>query len=208
MTSSRWHAAPSWAADPILGAPERNLRAQEQDMDAQVEDVLACVPNLQRFARHLTQGEEPVEDVVQETVTRALGSLDRYRPTGDIKAWLFTIMKNYVRDLRRKARKMATISLDHTSDVDTRSASAPQIDRLMLRELADAIGRLPDDQRAVLLQVSIDPSSYESASAALGIPVGTVRSRLFRARNSLHRLLADGRPDKRGRGARPAALVN
>jgi RNA polymerase sigma-70 factor (ECF subfamily) len=177
-------------------------------MDAQVEDVLACVPNLQRFARYLTQGEEPVEDVVQETVTRALGSLERYRPTGDIKAWLFTIMKNYVRDLRRKARKMATVSLDHTSDVDACSASAPQIDRLMLRELSEAIRRLPDHQRDVLLQVSIDPSSYEAASAALGIPIGTVRSRLFRARSSLHRLLADDGPAARGRRARPGALIN
>jgi RNA polymerase sigma-70 factor (ECF subfamily) len=180
-------------------------------MDAGVEDVLACVPNLQRFARYLTQGEEP-EDLVQETVTRALGSLDRYQATSDIKAWLFTIMKNYVRDLRRKARKMTTVSLDHASDIDPRSASAPQIDRLMLRELSDAIRRLPNDQRAVLLQVSIDPSSYEAASAALGIPIGTVRSRLFRARSSLHRLLADGGPGsgsvKRARRTRPAALVN
>ena len=176
-------------------------------MNTQVDDVLACVPNLRRFARHLTQGEEPVEDVVQETVTRALGSLDRYQPNGDIKAWLFTIMKNYVRDLWRKQRKMATISLD-ASDVDTPSATASQIDRLMLRELAAAIRRLPDHQRDVLLQVSIDPSSYEAASAALGIPVGTVRSRLFRARDSLHRLLDDTGERKRARGSRPSTLIN
>ena len=177
-------------------------------MHAQVEDVLACVPNLERFARRLTHGEEPVEDLVQETVTRALGHLDRYRPTGDIKAWLFTIMKNYVRDLWRKQRNMATVSLTTASDVDTRSAAAPQIERLILREISEAIARLPDYQRDVLLQVSMDPSSYEAAGAALGIPVGTVRSRLFRARSSLHRLLDDGAAKPRGRRGRPAGRVN
>jgi RNA polymerase sigma-70 factor (ECF subfamily) len=164
-------------------------------MSVQAEDVLACVPNLERFARRLNHGGEPVEDLVQETVVRALGALDRYRPTSDLKAWLFTIMKNYVRDQWRKQRNMTTVSLTQSADVDTRSAAAPQIDQLMLRELTEAIQRLPPYQRDVLLQVSIDPSSYEAASAALGIPVGTVRSRLFRARNSLQRLLDDTAPD-------------
>jgi RNA polymerase sigma-70 factor, ECF subfamily len=170
-------------------------------MDVQVEDVVACVPNLERFARRLTHGEELVEDLVQETVVRALGSLDRYRPNGsDIKAWLFTIMKNYVRDLWRKQRNMTTVSLDHTDIVASRGSAAPQIERLMLRDLTEAIQRLPDYQRDVLLQVSVDPSSYEAASAALGIPIGTVRSRLFRARHSLHRLLDDSTAVEAGAG--------
>ncbi|MEJ0069243.1 MAG: sigma-70 family RNA polymerase sigma factor [Pseudomonadota bacterium] len=173
-------------------------------MSVQVEDVVACVPNLRRFARRLNPGAEPVDDLVQETLTRALGALDRYQPTSDLKAWLFTIMKNYVRDLWRKQRNMATVSLSQSDDIDTRSAAAPQIDRLLLRELAVAIDRLPAYQRDVLIQVSIDPSSYEAASAALGIPVGTVRSRLFRARNSLHRLVDDDAPRRRNR--RRAAL--
>src|SRR4029077_17833475 len=137
-------------------------------MSVQVEDVVACVPNLRRFARKLSRDAEPVDDLVQETLTRALGSLERYQPTGDLKAWLFTIMKNYVRDQWRKQRHMATVSLTQSADVDTRSAAAPQIDRLMLRELTDAIQRLPPYQREVLLQVSIDPSGYEAASTALG----------------------------------------
>src|ERR1043165_1232089 len=163
-------------------------------MTVQARDVLACVPNLERFARRLNHGGEPVEDIVQETVTRALGALDRYRPTNDLKAWLFTIMKNYVRDQWRKQRNMATVSLTQNAVAETRSAAAPQIDRLMLRELTEAIQRLPPYQRDVLLQISMDPSSYEAASVALGIPVGTVRSRLFRARNSLQRLLDDAVP--------------
>ena len=168
-------------------------------MHAQVEDVLACVPDLKRFARRLSHGEEPVEDLVQETVTRALGNLERYQPTGNLKAWLFTIMKNYVRDLWRKRRNMATVSLAQAGEIETRGAAAPQIEHLALRDLTEAIQRLPDDQRDVLLQVSMDPSSYAAAGAALGIPVGTVRSRLFRARSALHRLLDDGaeRPPRR-----------
>jgi RNA polymerase sigma-70 factor (ECF subfamily) len=174
-------------------------------MTVQAEDVLACVPNLERFARRLNHGGESVEDIVQETVTRALGALDRYRPTNDLKAWLFTIMKNYVRDQWRKQRNMATVSLTQNAVAETRSAAAPQIDRLMLRELTEAIQRLPPYQRDVLMQVSMDPSSYEAASAALGIPVGTVRSRLFRARNSLQRLLDEAEPERR---KRPRRVVN
>jgi RNA polymerase sigma-70 factor (ECF subfamily) len=160
-------------------------------MSVPVEDVVACVPNLERYARHLCQGAEPVEDLVQETLTRALGSLDRYRPTSDLKAWLFTIMKNHVRDLWRKQRKLGLVSLTENPDAEARGTAPPQLDRLMLRELADAINRLPAYQREVLMQVSIDPSSYETASAALGVPVGTVRSRLFRARSSLQKMLDD-----------------
>jgi len=160
-------------------------------MSVPVEDVVACVPNLKRFARRLARGEDAVEDLVQETVTRALANLERYRPSGNLKAWLFTIMKNHVRDLWRKRRNMTTVSLNQTAEADTRSAAAPQIDRLLLRELAAAIDRLPDDQRDVLIQVSIDTTSYQAMSAALGIPIGTVRSRLFRARSALHRMTGD-----------------
>jgi RNA polymerase sigma-70 factor (ECF subfamily) len=166
-------------------------------MQLQVDDVVACVPNLERFARKLTHGEEAVEDLVQETLARALGHLDRYQPTGDVKAWLFTIMKNYVRDLWRKQRKLSVVSLTGSIEADNKGAAAPQIDQLMLRELADAINCLPRRQREVLIHVSIDPSSYETAGATLGIPVGTVRSRLFRARHSLHKMLEDGTPAHR-----------
>ncbi|MBI3514421.1 MAG: sigma-70 family RNA polymerase sigma factor [Proteobacteria bacterium] len=175
-------------------------------MHAQVEDVLACVPNLERYARRLSHGEESVEDLVQETVARALGNLERYRPTGDLKAWLFTIMKNHVRDLWRKRRNMATVSLAQATEIESRAAAPPQIDHLFLRDLTAAIRRLPDYQRDVLLQVSMDPSSYQAASIALGIPISTVRSRLFRARNSLHRLLDDDGRDGAGRRRRSARL--
>ena len=129
-------------------------------------------------------------------MTRALGALDRYRPTNDLKAWLFTIMKNYVRDQWRKQRNMATVSLTQSADAETRSAAAPQIDRLMLRELTEAIQRLPPYQRDVLLQISMDPSSYEAASVALGIPVGTVRSRIHRARTLLRTHLEETRDER------------
>jgi RNA polymerase sigma-70 factor (ECF subfamily) len=178
-------------------------------MSVQVEDVVACVPNLRRFARKLSRDAEPVDDLVQETLTRALGSLDRYQPTGDLKAWLFTIMKNYVRDQWRKQRHMATVSLTQAPDIAARGGAAPQVDQLLLRELAAAIDRLPGYQREVLMQVSIDPTSYEAASIALGIPVGTVRSRLFRARTALHQLLDDDTaPQPRARHARRRAPLN
>jgi len=174
-------------------------------MSVPVEDVVACMPNLKRFARRLTRRED-AEDLVQETVTRALGSLDRYQPTGDLMAWLFAIMKNHVRDQWRKQRNMATVSLGPTAEIETTHLVAPQIERLLLRDLASAIDRLPGDQRAVLIQVSIDPSSYQAASAALGIPIGTVRSRLFRARSALQRMLEEPAGGRGKHGARRQRL--
>src|SRR5271154_796947 len=95
-------------------APE----TRERRMSVPVEDVVACMPNLKRFARRLTRSEDAVEDLVQETVARALGNLDRYQPTGDLKAWLFTIMKNHVRDLWRKRRNLATVRLAGDAEID------------------------------------------------------------------------------------------
>src|SRR5215831_10116344 len=136
-------AVTDWSSD-IRGFFRQNSRSvfvihrlRGGAMHAQVEDVLACMPNLVRFARRLSRGEE-VEDLVQETVARALGNLDRYQPTGDLKAWLFTIMKNYARDQWRKRRNLATVSLTQATEIETRGVAAPQIERLVLRELSDA----------------------------------------------------------------------
>jgi RNA polymerase sigma-70 factor (ECF subfamily) len=163
-------------------------------MSVAAADLMTHLPNLRRYARRLTQNEDMANDLVQETLARALRNLDRYRPTGSLQGWLITIMKNQFRETRRRR------VLDRVADPHQRAAAlalalpsgrldAPQDDHLLLRELADAIPRLPPFQRDVLVAVCLHGLSYEEASAKLGIPVGTIRSRLFRARAALQGLL-------------------
>lgn len=161
-------------------------------MSIPVVELMAHLPNLRRYARRLTQNEDAANDLVQETMARALRNLDRYQPTGSLQGWLITIMKNQFRETQRR-RVLARAGDEHDRQRDTmRGASprdAPQYDQLLLRELAAAIPRLPPLQRDVLIAVCFQGLSYEQASVALGIPVGTIRSRLFRARSALQILL-------------------
>jgi RNA polymerase sigma-70 factor (ECF subfamily) len=159
-------------------------------MSIPVVELMAHLPNLRRYARRLTQNEDAANDLVQETMARALRNLDRYQPTGSLQGWLITIMKNQFRETQRRrvlARADGAHGLDHARGTPPRDA--PQYDQLLLRELAAAIPRLPPLQRDVLIAVCFQGLSYEQASVALGIPVGTIRSRLFRARCALQTLL-------------------
>jgi RNA polymerase sigma-70 factor (ECF subfamily) len=132
-------------------------------------------------------------DLVQETVARALRYLDRYQPTGSLQGWLVTIMKNQFRETQRRrlldqgfgGRAGPNPAVRVLAD----RFDAPQDAQLLLRELSVAIPRLPAVQRDVLIAVCLHGLSYEEASAKLGIPIGTIRSRLFRARGTLQELL-------------------
>jgi RNA polymerase sigma-70 factor (ECF subfamily) len=171
-------------------------------------DLLAHLPNLRRYARRLSENEDMANDLVQETVARALRNLDRYQPTGSLQGWLITIMKNQFRETRR--RRLLDRAQPHSfgSDADRSGLprhEPPQDDQLLLRELAQAIPRLPPFQRDVLVAVCFQGLSYEEASAALGIPVGTIRSRLFRARSALHGLLEPETPPLAARLAASAS---
>lgn len=160
-------------------------------MGVEPSELMAHLPNLRRYARRLSQNEDLANDLVQETLARALSHLDRYRPIGSLQGWLITIMKNQFRELQRRRlldRARSGLSVPAGTLFAAR-LDPPQDDQLLLREVADAIPRLPAFQREVLLAVCVQGMSYEEASAKLGIPVGTIRSRLFRARATLQGLL-------------------
>lgn len=158
-------------------------------MSVGMGELMTHLPNLRRYARRLTRNEDQAGDLVQDTVARALRHIDRYRPTGSLQGWLITIMKNQFRETQRRrlleARPWGT-------DAIVLRDRAPQDDHLLLRELAHAIPALPPGQRDALLAVCVYGLSYEEASHRLGVPVGTVRSRLFRARVALQALLEPG----------------
>ena len=146
------------------------------------------IPRLRRYARALTRSADRADDLVQETLLRAVAKAHLWQQGTDIRAWLFTIMHNqYVNMVRRAIREEATIDIEQMSSslVATTDPTASR----QLRELERALGRLPGDQREVILLVGLEGLSYESAAQILGVPVGTVRSRLSRGRDALRRLM-------------------
>jgi RNA polymerase sigma-70 factor (ECF subfamily) len=148
--------------------------------------ILAELPRLRRYARALVGDRAAADDLVQDTLERAWTRVSQWRPGSDLRAWLFAIMHNLrIDQLRRPA--VPVTSLDEL-EVDP-PIRATQADRIELNELGAALGQLPEEQRAVLLLVGLEDMSYAEVAATLGIPIGTVMSRLARGRERLRRVL-------------------
>jgi RNA polymerase sigma-70 factor (ECF subfamily) len=146
------------------------------------------IPRLRRYARALTHDRERADDLVQNCLMRALANQHRWQPGTNLRAWLFTILHNTrVSDLRRSTREESCNEL-----AMARMMPAPRAPdaRLQLRDLERAIGELPESQRQVLLLIGLEEMSYDEVAAVLDRPVGTVRSRLSRARAALREQLA------------------
>jgi RNA polymerase sigma-70 factor (ECF subfamily) len=146
------------------------------------------LPRLRRYARALTRDPSRADDLVQDTLVRALDKQHLYQDGTNLRAWLFTLMHNqHVNNARRNVRE------DNSLDVDTVAAhlvavTDPTASR-QLRELDEAIGKLAMEQRQVILLIGLEGMSYEEAAAILDVPIGTVRSRLSRGREALRRLM-------------------
>ena len=146
------------------------------------------IPRLRRYARALTRATDRADDLVQDTLVRALTKLHLWQPGTDIRAWLFTIMHHqYVNTVRREAREKATVDIEHVSP--TLAATTDPTAGRQLIELDRALARLPSEQREVVLLVGLEGMAYESVAQVLGVPVGTVRSRLSRGREELRELM-------------------
>jgi RNA polymerase sigma-70 factor, ECF subfamily len=146
------------------------------------------IPRLRRYARALTRNAVRADDLVQETLVRALHKEHLWQPGTDLRAWLFTIMHNQnVNEIRRAIRDDATVDLENCSAILT-ATTDPTASR-QLRELDHALAQLPEEQRQVILLVGLEGMSYEDAAAILGVPIGTIRSRLSRGRESLRKLM-------------------
>jgi len=151
--------------------------------------LVELIPRLRRYARALVGERTSADDLVQDTLERAWTKLHLYRRGTDLRAWLFTVMHNvHVNRIR------ATRPVDPLED-DMPELAQPQRqpDALLVRDLDRAIARLPADQRSVLLLVTLEEMSYEQVARTLGIPIGTVMSRLSRAREKLRAIMA-GQP--------------
>lgn len=147
--------------------------------------LVELIPRLRRYARALVGDRNSADDLVQDTLERAWAKLHLYRRGTDLRAWLFTVMHNvHVNRIR------ATRASDPLDDEMPELAQPDtQPDALLVRDLDRAIARLPADQRAVLLLVTLEEMSYEEVARTLGIPIGTVMSRLSRAREKLRAMM-------------------
>jgi len=150
--------------------------------------VAAEIPRLRRYARALTRNSTAADDLVQDSIERGLAKRHLWRPETNLRAWLFTIMHNqYVNQVRRGVREGGAVSIGDGEPSLTREAS--QGKRLELRDLDRALARLPDEQRSVILLVGLEGMGYQAVAEVVGIPIGTVRSRLSRGRAVLRQLM-------------------
>lgn len=149
-------------------------------------DLVALVPKLRRFAYSLTGNMQDGDDLVQAACEKALRNADQFIPGTRMDSWMYRILQTLWIDDRRKAqRRGAAVDPDevHLSD-DGKAASLPE-DRMMLARTRAAMAALPEGQREVLALIAVEGLSYREAAETLNIPVGTVMSRLSRARDAL-----------------------
>jgi RNA polymerase sigma-70 factor (ECF subfamily) len=149
------------------------------------DSIVELIPRLRRYARSLAGDRIAADDLVQDTLERAWSKFHLYRRGTDLRAWLFTVMHNVYVNQLRAARPAAPLD----EEMPELAQAARETDGLMLRDLDLAIRRLPPDQREVLLLVALEDMSYDEAAGTLGIPIGTVMSRLARAREKLRAML-------------------
>jgi RNA polymerase sigma-70 factor (ECF subfamily) len=147
--------------------------------------IEACIPALRRYAWSLLRSREDADDLVHDCLARALDKLHTRRDDADVRAWLFTILHNlFVSQHRRRRARAGTVPLEE-EHANAASRPATQEDQLLWRDMLRALERLPEEQRSVVLLVSVEDLSYAEAAAVLGIPIGTVMSRLARGRERL-----------------------
>jgi RNA polymerase sigma-70 factor (ECF subfamily) len=154
-------------------------------------DLAALVPRLRRYARALAGSREAADDLTQDTLERAWSKRALWQPGTDLRAWTFTVMHHLFVSGVRRARPVQ--SLDAPGADEPAAAAAASVETgIVLGELARALAGLPPEQREVVLLVGLEQFSYAEASEVLGVPLGTVMSRLSRGRERLRILLEAG----------------
>jgi RNA polymerase sigma-70 factor (ECF subfamily) len=149
--------------------------------------IVDLIPRLRRYARALAGDRSAADDLVQDTLERAWAKFHLYRSGTDLRAWLFAVMHNVHINRVRAQRPADAI----TDDLPEMAQRAVQGDALLVRDMDRALARLPQEQREVLLLVALEDLSYDATARALGIPIGTVMSRLSRARERLRAMMLE-----------------
>ena len=181
------------------------------------EEFLPHADALLNFGYHLTKNQVEAEDLMQETFLKSFKAIDKYLVGTNAKAWLFRILKNeFINRYRQNQRRPNSVDIDEVHNIqnqeDSSSPHSAYVDlseemfsKMMGDEVTTALNSLAEDFRVVILLCDIEGFTYEEISKIIDIPIGTVRSRLFRARNMLKEQLRGyardmGFEDKRGKG--------
>ena len=161
-------------------------------------DVLPQLDSLYRLALRLTTDPSRAEDLVQDTVLKAFRSWQSFQPGTSIRSWLFTILRNtFINDYRRRQREPIPMDLDAAEALATSRAAEDEdpegtyFNQIIDAKVLEAIDALPEDFREVLVLSDVENMSYAEIAKMLNLPVGTVKSRLFRARRQLQKALRD-----------------
>jgi RNA polymerase sigma factor (sigma-70 family) len=156
--------------------------------------VEPLIPGLRRYARALLRDRAAADDLVQDCLERVISRWHQRRDDGNARAWVFTILRNLALNrLKQTARRGAHVAIEDAGEAAFASA-ASQEDGLRHRDLLRGLQGLTEDQRSVLLLVSVEDLSYAEAARVLDVPLGTVMSRLSRARENLLRAMEVGTP--------------
>ena len=151
------------------------------------DDILAAVPSLRAFAISLSGNADRADDLVQETLLRALANIDSFEPGSNLPAWLFTILRNLFRsDYRKRRREVEDAEGNYAK---TLKSQPGQNAHLEFEEFRNALDKLPQDQREALILLGASGFSYEDAAAICGCAIGTIKSRVNRARSKLSAML-------------------
>ncbi|MGH1480415.1 MAG: sigma-70 family RNA polymerase sigma factor [Geminicoccales bacterium] len=169
-----------------------SFEGTEEMGEPNTEDLIAeQIPRLRRYARALISDPVKSDDLVQDTLVRALSRSHLWQPGTDIRAWMFTILHN----IHVNHQRQRYVRAEHQELVDDQpemASPASQDHHLQVRDLGRALELLPEAQRQVVLLVGLEGMNYKKVAAVLEIPVGTVMSRLHRGRETLRRLMAYG----------------
>jgi RNA polymerase sigma factor (sigma-70 family) len=163
---------------------------EDVTMAEMAELIEPIIPALRRYARTFVRDAGAADDLVQDTLERAISRWHQRRVDGNPRTWLFTILHNLAVNHLRRARRRQELPLDDANESDI-MVSSTQEDALRHADVLAAVAQLPDDQRSVLLLVSVEDVSYADAARILDIPIGTVMSRLARARARLLKLVEE-----------------
>jgi RNA polymerase sigma-70 factor (ECF subfamily) len=177
---------------------ERAIQARNEAPDrALMAELVEAIPHLRAFAISWTRNVDQAEDLVQETVLRAWDKRASFEPGTNLNAWLFTILRNqHFSQHRRKGREVEDVDGIYASGL---VALPDQVDRLEMQDMSAALDRLHPDQREALLLIGAQGLSYEEVAEVTGVALGTVKSRVNRARSRLAALLGLDGEDTRGR---------
>ena len=175
---SRMGLATGVSVKSQMGIPDTDIRRQ----------IVELLPGLRAFARFLVRDRAGADDIVQDSIVRALGAIDQFQPGTNLKAWLFTILRNqFYEQSRRRRRETNALQARFNETEATNPQQHAQSD---ITDLQQLIWRLPPTQREALILVGAQEMSHEEAAAICGVPVGTMKARLSRARSGLAALMS------------------